>query len=624
MIDHVKLRVAIHNNNLKAINILVNGLWKDYIDYVLSHPKYFKTVFAHNLGSFDGIFLYRGLLKNLDIKDIGSIIDDKNNFISITYKPKSKGNTPPHLTSDIRITWKDSYRIFPVSLDDLCKTFGTIGKTEKYNPVFNDISVFSNKLLLDEFIKYSLQDAKALYEVFLKAQKYYLGNYKVDITTIFSTSTLSLKIFRTNFLNTNIPTMKRNEDSFIRESYFGGATDFYKKYGENLFYYDVNSLYSYVMLNPMPLNLIKKHDSMKNINFDKFFGFIECIVTAPKDMKIGILPVRDEGKTVFPLGTWKGTYFSEEIRECMKHGYKFKYVKGYEYSKYSLFNEYVNHFYDIKKNSTGSDRFIAKLNLNTLYGYFGRKLDLIETVNIHIDELERYSITRVIKNIMQIDENYVTLLLNSNINTKIMSVINQDIGLLEHKSNNFSFIKSNVAIASAVTAYARIHMIPFKLNGDVYYTDTDSIITATKLDNRYLGEEIGLMKDELDGLLIKEAYFLGIKQYGYWYLDRQGNRIEKSVFSGVERDSLSFKEIVELSQGKTINKSINNRFFRSFKDLEVRIKPSVINICIKSTKVLQDNNYLPLRISGNNLNKDNFFKTLLKRTINSFKTVLEK
>jgi hypothetical protein len=62
-IDHVKLKVAIVNNDLKTINILVIELWKNYIDYVLNNPKYFETIFAHNLGSFDGLFLYKGLLK---------------------------------------------------------------------------------------------------------------------------------------------------------------------------------------------------------------------------------------------------------------------------------------------------------------------------------------------------------------------------------------------------------------------------------------------------------------------------------------------------------------------------------------------------------------------------------
>ena len=253
----------------------------------------------------------------------------------------------------------------------------------------------------------------------------------------------------------------------------------------------------------------------------------------------------------------------------MKYGYKFEFIKGYEYSRYKLFNEYVNHFYNIKMNSTGSERFIAKLCLNTLYGYFGRKLDLIETVNIHIDELEKYSVTRIIKNIMQIDKDSLTLLLHTNLNKDVLFAADKDIGGLEFKSNGFSFIKSNVAIASAVTAYARIHMIPFKLKGNIYYTDTDSIIVDTKLEFSLLGKEIGLMKDELNGIEIEEAYFLGIKQYGYWYYDKDGNRIEKSVFSGIERDSLSFAEIKELAEGKTITKFINNRFFRSFKVIKL-------------------------------------------------------
>lgn len=30
------------------------------------------------------------------------------------------------------------------------------------------------------------------------------------------------------FLDTEIPIMNRNEDTFVRKSYFGGATDIYK------------------------------------------------------------------------------------------------------------------------------------------------------------------------------------------------------------------------------------------------------------------------------------------------------------------------------------------------------------------------------------------------------------
>ena len=60
--------------------------------------------------------------------------------------------------------------------------------------------------------------------------------------------------------------------------------------------------------------------------------------------------------------------------------------------------------------------------------------------------------------------------------------------------NKHSFVKSNVGIASAVTAYARMHMIPFKLNNDVYYTDTDSLFLGNNLPDEQVTDSIDLYK----------------------------------------------------------------------------------------------------------------------------------
>jgi len=38
--------------------------------------------------------------------------------------------------------------------------------------------------------------------------------------------------------------------------------------------------------------------------------------------------------------------------------------------KIDLFSDYVNNFYEQKRNSTGPPRFMAKLHLNALYGIF--------------------------------------------------------------------------------------------------------------------------------------------------------------------------------------------------------------------------------------------------------------
>ena len=68
-----------------------------------------------------------------------------------------------------------------------------------------------------------------------------------------------------------------------------------------------------------------------------------------------------------------------------------------------------------------------------------------------------------------------------------------------------SRVKSNVAISAAITAYARIHMNQFKIEGETFYTDTDSIFTNTPLDSNLVGNELGQMKDELNGNVINDA-----------------------------------------------------------------------------------------------------------------------
>jgi hypothetical protein len=69
-------------------------------------------------------------------------------------------------------------------------------------------------------------------------------------------------------------------------------------------------------------------------------------------------------------------FATEELKAASKLGYKFKLLEAYEFDKIDLFSDYVDHFYDIKKNSSKNSpqRFIAKMHLNTLYGIFGRKL----------------------------------------------------------------------------------------------------------------------------------------------------------------------------------------------------------------------------------------------------------
>ena len=231
-------------------------MWDVFFDFILKNCDK-DVIFVHNLGHFDGFFIYKALSNKFKPEEISCLIDNHNKFIQITLSLPGQGKI-----EKLNLVFKDSSlafarlrakdRIFPVSLNDLCHILSLPGKTNTYNPEYHKISLFNNEQLLEEFKYYSIQDSCALFDCLYKLQDIYLKNYNVDITTILSTSTLSMKIFRSKFLKVNIPILKRLDDTFIRKSYFGGATDFYQLKATNIHYYDVNSLYPFAMCKPMP------------------------------------------------------------------------------------------------------------------------------------------------------------------------------------------------------------------------------------------------------------------------------------------------------------------------------------------------------------------------------------
>ena len=575
------------DNNIPVLEG-VNDLWTRFFNYLESGLKNkVNTVFVHNLGNFDGLFIYKFLASKYGNNNLKAILDDSNKFICISVK-----------ISNIEIIFKDSLRIFPCSLEELSKIFSVQGKIGSYRSEFNSFNLFKDKSLMKEFIKYGCQDSKALHQALSSAQISYFNNYGVDITSIVSIPSLAFKIFRLNFLNKDIPILSGLHDSFLRKSYFGGATDIYSCYARNVHYYDVNSLYPYAMCKPMPLNLIASYgteERCKDINLNTFFGFLHVEVECPSSLARPMLPYKLNGKTIFPRGIFSGVYFSEELKAVLPLGYKvLRIYAAREFSKDDIFTSYVNNMYKLKMEAKGAERWIAKMLLNSLYGLFGRRQELIDTITINRSELRIYLATNIVKTIIPVSDDKYTILIVKNINHDLISQLN----ITFHTSFNEyqSVIKTNVAIASAVTAYARVHMIPFKLDEGTIYTDTDSIFTTKSIKPYLIGKGLGLMKDELEGLIIKEAYFLGIKQYGFWYYDNNNSRIEKSIWAGVSRNSLSFNDFISLKLGNKITRDIPNRFFRSIINLSIVIKDSRVTIEFNPHKNLINNVYEPIII----------------------------
>jgi hypothetical protein len=79
-------------------------------------------------------------------------------------------------------------------------------------------------------------------------------------------------------------------------------------------------------------------------------------------------------------------YFSEELYNAEKHGYKFEIIRGFLFEKKAyIFSDYVDTLYNLKENSLkgSADYTISKLLLNSLYGRFGMdpEIELHRVVN---------------------------------------------------------------------------------------------------------------------------------------------------------------------------------------------------------------------------------------------------
>lgn len=570
-------------------------LFSEFFNFLLTEVKA-NEIFVHNLGGFDGYFIYKYATIFYDayvlsVKpeegtsneqysltggQVDCIIDDQSRFILIKV---------------LNTKFIDSFRIFPVSLNELCEVFNKgEGKASEYNQKFNSINILNNAELYQEFINYAITDSIVLYKCMFYASLTYKEEYDVELSNIVSISSLSLLIYRKKFMPQDIPYLYPSQDLFIRESYHGGSTDFYQRHAQNLYCYDVNSLYPYVMLKEMPFKATRSLYG-KEIDLNTFFGFVLVKVIAPKDLLRPVLIHQHEGRTIHPVGEWYGVYFSVEIKAAMAFGYKFEPVKGIEFTKAILFSDYVKHFYQIKKDNDGGPlRFISKLHLNSLYGTFGRSKTTTTTLLVDSNTLSVLVDHKVVRNIVPLAEDKILVIVENGYTRDVLESSGLDI---ENRFKGFTYpVKSNVAIASAITAYARIHMMQFKKDDGICYTDTDSVYTTSKLPDLLVGKELGLMKDEMKGLLIDEAIFIGIKFYGYKYTDSNGLIKEQSVYPGVPRNSITFKDLLSISQGEVQIKHFDPRFSKNLGTLNVKVDNAPFTTLVnRNTKQLVGNTY---------------------------------
>lgn len=338
------------------------------------------VVYFHNL-AYDGEFILCYLLANgFMVSDSGqpgtitSMISGQRKWYSVT------------LTwwNGVKVTLKDSFKILPFSVERIARAFGY-----PFKKLVIDYDEYREGPLTSTDREYLAHDvaimARALHEILSKTR----GKLTVGAEALAEYKSLN------NRFDKYFPVLPVEVDEELRRAYRGGWVYVNPKYAKQVVgpgnTYDVNSLYPYVMsCKPIPIGEPDFTDDLTD-------GLFIASITVTAKLRKGYLPcIQLKGHVIFG-----DNEYVSEIREpttlyvtnvdlalyeehyeldilCVNGCWSFRQATG-------LFSRYIEKFRVLKENSTGANRELAKLMLNSLYGKFGTNPDVTGRVPELVD-----------------------------------------------------------------------------------------------------------------------------------------------------------------------------------------------------------------------------------------------
>lgn len=373
-----------------------------------------------------------------------------------------------------------------LSLKNLAKIFETNPKLEC------DLNLPAES---PELRKYCLRDAEIVYEIYRKhffaiskGNRIRLSIPSIAYAELIASLPIKLDTRRSQ-------TIKRIE----QESYFGGRTEIFDYGKREASDYDINSLYPYAMsilktpikflriiLNP-PISKLRKIMSSEDETFI-FCGSVWCYKP--------LLPVRINGKIIFPIGEVKGCWCEPEIKYGLQN-HMIKLLRTNHIIVYKaqrgIFSNFVNNLYaQRQKFAKGTAlNLLAKLKMNSAYGKFGQKqkvsceLTAEELQHEHLVDGGDYWVGGKKWTYREINGKWYK-------ETKKITTVVNGIPFYTESYGKFT------AVASFTTSQARVKLakLIFPHKTEIYYCDTDAVITNHDFP---VGEELGELKLEAKG-----------------------------------------------------------------------------------------------------------------------------
>jgi len=476
-----------------------NNKWTFYDKQELIN--FFKTkrfwnsiIVASNLAfDFFGTFFNREECKNFDLLFRGSellyartYIRNKS-FHKKSYTGSRRGEDKG--SRGKRLVFLDTFNYCKMSVERLGRIIG-VAKLSK--PDFLGLMP-SCPDEWQELADYNMRDS----EISKKYLKFlYEAFEELGATPKLTIASTAMSLFKNKYLNDDVY-FRHEADELLEifNAYYGGRTEVFERGNiKDHNYYDFNSLYPAVMESEEFPNPNSKRITFKNTvhYINKYHGCSDVTIHCPS-MPYPLLPLRHEGKLLFPTGTFKGWYSHVELREAVSNGYTIKEVHKTYYYKENCrpFRQYVNDLYErrMKYKSEGNPmEQVAKLLLNSLYGKFGQKFvdrDNWQPFNLTLEELHKLSNFEIVGDYIRVKKPFTT-----------PSAFCIPIWALH------------------VTAYGRIKMHRAMKECKPVYVDTDSLLTECELPE---SRSLGMLKKEMRidcGIIVKPKMYALVDSEG--------------------------------------------------------------------------------------------------------------
>lgn len=500
-------------------------------------PQQTKYVlYGHNAGKFDSYTLLYTLLKN-DFT-IKSFMPKDGRIIQLEIFGEVKGVT---------IDFRDSICLVQGKLEDLlkdfqCKTLKLTG-TVDYKAVNKDN--YYTDPIINMFYQYLQNDVEGLFQLIIKLKDIIKEYYDLDLHKCRTNASIARNFFFKNhdFEEYPIHTVPMESYKEFKPFYYGGRNECFK-FGTmdeaEYFYYDFTSLYPYVMHKyKLPYGKYEHKKLNTNKYNKKWFGLIKIKIKSNSTDFRPYFGLKEDGKLIFKhFKEWTEIitttpHLKNAIKNNLDYSYEFVELWHYE-DKGRYYQEIIEKCYKLKTQAEqdGNEplRQVAKIIINSQYGFWGIKFDGIQQVSINKFKTKERKTHHIEKHLNR---------------GRLVNFESIGKSTLLYTEEELKIKGANLPIAMFVTDYARMELYNLMLDieakgGDVLYCDTDSIITNIKLEETELNDKYNIKvkyeKPELGNLTnetkvrggsYSNATFLGCKSYYLEYNPETYKQLKK-------------------------------------------------------------------------------------------------